>query len=130
MGFPIAAGTVVVMLCATMGADHEDEEHEQSAGALAIIDSIEMIGGDQGLGLHIVIPVDPAINSEEEDALAIVNTFDEGDTVDRFAFRLATDEERAKLHPSWIPPARRPDRQQRHLGAIRVGALDARGEHP
>lgn len=102
VGFAIAEGTVLVMLCSTIGQDHECEEHELAAGALAIVDSIELIGGDQGLGIHLMIPVDASADLADDDTAHIVNTFDEGDTKDRFAFRLATQEERAKLHPSWL----------------------------
>lgn len=102
VGYPIRPGDVLVMDCETMGGDHHGEEHTLPVGALAVVAEIEMIGGEQGLGLHLSIPVDPGSNFADDTAVQIVNTFDEGDTWNRFAFRPATPEERTRLHPSWL----------------------------
>ncbi len=102
VGFPIQEGDVVVMTCETLGKDHHGKEHELPVGALAIVAGIEMIGGRQGLGFDLTIPVDPGANFADDTATHISNTFDEGDEEDRFAFREPTDEERARLHPSWL----------------------------
>lgn len=102
VGFPIRAGTVLVMTCPTGGQDHHGREHEMPAGALAIVGGIEMIGGSQGLGFHLSIPLDPSLDFDDPRAAGLSNTFDEGDDHGRFAFREATDAERAGLHDSWL----------------------------
>jgi hypothetical protein len=102
VGFPIHENLIVAMLCATCGEDHLGDEQNLPVGAIAKVSEIELYPSPQDIAITLVIPVDPGIQYDFESATCIVNVFDEGDTHNRFAFRPATPEEQAKLHPSWL----------------------------
>jgi hypothetical protein len=102
LGYPIALGDVVVMTCESTGDDHLGEEHTLPAGAVAIVSKFDEFPTPQNLGITLSIPVDPASDFDDENSVGIIAVFDEGDTENRFAFRLATAKERARLNPSWL----------------------------
>jgi hypothetical protein len=87
VGFDIDSGTHVRLKIPTMGADHEDDEHEVPAGALGIVDRIEWLPEPQKLAITVNIGLEPDEMGERQ----ITNVFDEADPKDsRFPFEPIT----------------------------------------